>query len=317
MKNIFHVCFTSHKEVPFRSDRDMDMFFNYMSIAAFKSETDIIVDATMSTHQHCAIFCEDPFKWVRNVKAAYSQFFNRKYSRSGQLGDKGFFFLLLEGFIHVEIALAYILRNILHHGQATTAFGTQHSTIHSLFAKDMGWPKDAGLITDKNVMRSCFNRRTEIPDNYVMNSAGIFVRESVEQIQQAEAYFVSPKNFLLDMNRATKEEWLSRQDRDDVKAERITIGSIEPNVSEREAAALLANESGRNARRGLGDMAVCDLIDNIYLPHFRKSSVYQLSEDQKDLIAKELIHDHKVRYAQINRCLYFYDKLQNAVPFRY
>ena len=309
MKNFYHICFTSHREAPFRSERDMEILFNCMALAAFSTGTEILVDATMSTHQHAGILCEHPAPWVRATRGSYTCYFNRRYSRSGPLGDPGFFQLALEGFRHIEIAFSYILRNILHHGQATTAFGTVHSTIHDLFTKDFCRPAPSDLVTDRSVIRSFLPRKAEFPDNYVMNASGIFTRASVEQIRQAEAFFVTPRNFLYDMNRLSREEWLRIQDEDGITGSRIDLGAIEPFCDTEERQRLLANEGGRNAWRGLTDLDVCGMIDGEYLRRFRKSSVYQLSESQKESIARELLHGHKIPRRQINRCLFFWDKL--------
>lgn len=311
MKSFFHVCFTSHGEAPFRKERDMGVLFNCMALAAYSTGTDILVDTTMFTHQHSGMFCEDPGPWVRSTRCAYTRYFNREYSRTGALGDPGFFQLRLEGFRHIEIAFSYILRNPLHHGQATTPFGTVHSSIHDLFAKDFCWPEPQGLITDRSVIRSFLPRRAEFPDNYVMDSSGLFTRASVEQIRQAEAYFVTPRNFLFDMNRLSREDWLKIQDEDGTAGDRITLAGMEPLYGSEEVSRMLANESGRNARPDARtDLDVCAMIDGDYVPRYQKSSVYQLSESQKDQIARDLYYDRKVSKRQINRCLYFYDKLK-------
>ena len=309
MKNFYHVCFTSHQEAPFRQEEDMCILFNCMALAAYSTDTLIIVDSTMSTHQHAGVFCESPGSWVRSARCAYTRFFNRKYSRSGPLGDPGFFQLQLDGFRHIEIAFSYILRNPLHHGQATTPFGTVHSSIHDLFAKDFCRPEPSGLITDRSVIRTFLPRRAEFPDSYTMGPSGVFTRGSVEQIRQAEAYFVTPRNFLFDMNRLSREDWLKIQDEDPVTAKRISLDMMEPMHTPEEVSRMLCNESGRNARNGYSDLAVCSLIDEEYLRRFHKSSVYRLSENQKDAIARELLLGHHVSKAQINRCLYFYNKL--------
>ena len=310
MKSFYHVCFTSHHEAPFRKERDMGVLFNCMALAAFSTDTNILVDATMSTHQHAGVFCEDPGPWVRSTRCAYTRFFNREYSRSGTLGDPGFFQLQLEGFRHIEIAFSYILRNPLHHGQTTTPFGTAHSSIHSLFARDFCRPEPAGLITDRNVIRSFLPRRAEFPDHYKMDSSGLFTRGSVEQIRQAEAYFITPRNFLYDMNRLSREDWLRIQDEDGVGRDRITLGGMEPLYGQGDVSRMLMNESGRNVKPGMhADLDVCAIIDDVYVPICQKASVYQLSESQKDRIARELYYQHKVSKTQINRCLYFYDRL--------
>lgn len=289
----------------------MGILFNCMALAGYSTGTDILIDATMSTHQHAGVFCEDPAPWVRSTRCSYTRYFNREYSRNGALGEPGFFQLRLEGFRHIEIAFSYILRNPLHHGQATTPFGFNHSSIHELFAKDFCRPEPTGLITDRSVIQSFLPRRADFPDNYAMDSSGVFTRGSVEQIRQAEAYFVTPRNFLFDMNRLSREDWLKIQDEDEVKTDRITLNAMEPPFGTEEVARMLNNESGRNARNtGWSDLDVCALIDGEYVPHYRKPSVYQLTESQKDQIARELCYGHKVSKKQINRCLFFYDKLQ-------
>lgn len=144
-----------------------------------------------------------------------------------------------------------------------------------------------------------------------MDSSGLFTRAFVEQIRQAEAYFVTPRNFLYDMNRLSREDWLKIQDEDGAGRDRITLGGMEPLYGQEEVSRMLMNESGRNVKSGMhSDLDVCTLIDDEYVPGYRKASVYQLSESHKDRIARELYYEYKVSKAQINRCLYFYDRLQ-------
>lgn len=50
MKESYHICFTSHDEVMFRDEEDHGMFINLMALRGFALDTELMVDAEMSTH---------------------------------------------------------------------------------------------------------------------------------------------------------------------------------------------------------------------------------------------------------------------------
>ena len=123
MKELHHICFTSHDEVMFRDEEDHGMFVNLMALRCFSSNTEIVVDAEMSTHVHQAVFSARPLEFARRERMSYTKYFNYKYGRYGRLGQKYTFLQPVKGFMHQMTLSSYILRNGLHHSAVSAAFG--------------------------------------------------------------------------------------------------------------------------------------------------------------------------------------------------
>lgn len=52
MNDFYHVCMTAHSEVILRSEDDARDITNLIALSAFRSGTQILVDAIMSNHMH-------------------------------------------------------------------------------------------------------------------------------------------------------------------------------------------------------------------------------------------------------------------------
>ena len=273
MKELYHICFTSHDEVMYREEEDIGMFVNLLGLRSFADDTEVYVDSEMSTHAHLGVMSARPMVFARNLRISYSKYFNYKYGRKGRLGQKYTFVQLVIGFLHQLMLEIYILRNGLHHAVAATAFGYPYCSVRDLFAKELGYGLEPSARFSRQEMASFLPRHAEFPDEYEMNASGVFVRRSFMQIRQAEQYFVSPRNYLYQMNRLTTEDWIQEQIKDNTGAP-LTIGSIEQ-ADEYTVAQLLKNENGRNYKpSGMQDLDVCRLIDKDLLPSYRVASIY-------------------------------------------
>ena len=302
MKEVYHICFTSHDEVMFRDLEDHDAFVNTMALQSYSSGTELMADAEMSTHVHQAVFTDCPTEFARRERMAYTKYFNRKYGREGRFGQKYTFTVLVLGLYHILTMLSYVLRNGLHHGAAPTALGYPFCSVRDMFALDLNSAPDGSVKMSRQEMCSYLPRHADFPDSFQMNERGVFVRSSFMEIRRAEQYYSSPRNFLYQMNRLTDESWIKDQMKDDTGAP-ITLKDIE-NVDDRTVAQMLNNEYGRNFNRSrLQDLDLCMLIDNELCRPFGAKSVYQLSESQKLRIARQLKYDFHVSDSQISRCL--------------
>ena len=77
-----------------------------------------------------------------------------------------------------------------------------------------------------------------------------------------------------------------------------------PSLDEKSIAELLNNENGRNfSRSRLQDLDVCRLIDRELLPGTGATSVYRLTDTQRNRIYKLLQHEFHLQDRQIRRCL--------------
>ena len=304
MRRIYHSIITSHEEVMFRNPEDIGVFINLLALHSFRDNVDILADAEMSTHAHVGIFAENPVVFMWKLRISYDRLFNKKYGRTGRLGERGAYLGLVQGRNHICTCFSYIGRNGLHHGVAGTAFGYPYCSATSLFAADLGLYQPGKLITSREEIAGLIPRRYDFPDSFVMNAKGVFERTSFMSTQMAEAYYGSARNYLYQMNRISGDEWLDEQKQDGNGAPPLSLADMEPSFSVEE---LLKNETGRNFRPDkLTDLDVCGIIDSDYAPRYGVSSVYHMSEPQKRRILKELKYDRHVPEQQIRRCLVFW-----------
>ena len=302
MKESYHICFTSHLEVMFRDEEDHGMMLNLMALRAFASDTELLVDAEMSTHVHLNVFTDAPLTYAGNLRMSYTKYFNTKYGRKGRLGEKYTYLLKVEGFIHQMVLQNYILRNGLHHGAAATALGYKFCAARDLFAEDIGLSPEKAATLSRQDIASFLPRHSEFPDHYQMNENGVFIRRSFMEIRRAEQFYASPRNYLYQMNRLTDESW-SRDQEQDRTGKPITLGMVE-NADEKTIAQMLKNENGRQFNRSrLQDMDACRLIDHDILPGYGVTSIYQLTDTQKQRIARQLLNEFHTPETQIRRCL--------------
>lgn len=302
MKESYHICFTSHEEVMFRDEEDHGMFVNLMALRGYSQETEIVVDAEMSTHVHMGIFSREPQRYAAALRMSYTKYFNYKYDRKGRMGEKYTFQLKIEGHVHQMVFQSYILRNGLHHGASATALGYPYCSVRDLFMEDIGLVSERPVNMSRVDMLSRLPRHAEFPDQYQMNEHGVFTRRSFMEIRRAEQYYGSPRNYLYQMNRLTDESWSHEQLNDGTGAP-LTIYDIE-RTDEKSIAQMLKNESGRYySRTRMQDLDVCRLIDKDLLPSYGVTSVYLLTESEKRQIARLLYNEYHLPEHQIRRCL--------------
>ena len=302
MKNSYHICFTSHDEVMFRDKRDHDMFINLMALRAYSSRAAILADAEMSTHVHLNIVSGEPLEFAARLRMSYTKYFNKKYGRKGRFGQKYTFILSVEGFYHQMVMMNYILRNGLHHGAASNAFGYDYCSARELFRNDIGFSVDSPAIMNRQDILTFIPRHTEFPDHYLMNGDGVFVRNCFMELKLAEQYYSTPRNYLYQMNRLTDESWVQAQQKDQT-GEPITLERLEP-AGKADVEQMLRNESARSfGKNKWQDLDVCNLIDSDLCKPFGVESAYGLTDSQRQRLARLLANEFHLPQAQICRCL--------------
>ncbi len=302
MKEIYHICFTSHDEVMFRDKEDHGTFVNIMALQSYATATELMADAEMSTHVHQAVFTDTPSVFASRERMSYTKYFNAKYGRKGRFGQKYTFILKVDGFNHVATMMTYILRNGLHHAAAATAFGYPFCSVREMFSEELFLSSEIATISTRQEIASYLPRFSKFPDSFRMNKEGVFVRSSFMELRRAEHFYTTPRNFLYQMNRITDESWINEQLRDNTGAP-IKISDIE-HTDEKSIAQMLNNEYGRNfSRSRLQDLDVCSLIDNNLIGRYGVDSVYHLTDSQKKSIARQLKNEFHLSDAQICRCL--------------
>lgn len=302
MKKIYHVCISSSDEVMFRVDEDYFRAFNYFAIAAHNTNTQILCDAFMSNHIHACVISKSLREFVREFRYSFTRAFNRKYLRSGPLGERYVFITEVIGLYHILAALSYSLRNPYHHGVCSTPFGYSHSSANIFFQKELG----------KSMLSLCQGSRYDlmpshfvIPSNFMVDMNGMIMRESVLEVPQVEMLYGSARNFLFYMNRLSGEKWEKEQMADKGgESKLITLDTIENSSLKWNYERMLVHERGRSNYQRMNDIMLCDEIDNVILPQMGRRSVYTLTSSEKLKIAN-ILNSRHISDEQIKRCLCF------------
>ena len=302
MKKNYHLCLSAGEEVLFRDHEDYNRGFNCFAIALYKTGSTGLVESFMSTHCHELVQTEVPDDLMYNFRLPYSMYFNRKYHRSGKLGEKIHFTMEVVGYHHLLAAASYVLRNALHHGIVPIPYAYPHCSANAIFMKEMGKAPCQRLI-DPRHYRQFIGKTAEYPDSYKMSENGIFLRESVLDIPQVENLFATPRTYNWYMSRKSSEEWDAEQAKDQNGKAPINLAAIETGVKTDSIAKMQIYESGKENYRRPSDIDICMEIDRNILPKYGKPSIYMLTRLEKQKIAEHLYRNLKIGEKQIQRCL--------------
>ena len=286
----------------FRSRADFIRGINCLCLAAHYTEAILLAYVFMSNHVHIIVRTEDPERFMMKFRYAYNKYFNAKYHRRGRLGEEQFFKIELEGLYHLLTAIAYVLRNPVHHGICATPFGYEFSSIRGMFRKEFGWQTAEGILPRKSAYQF-IPSRSVLPERYQMSSEGMILPETVIDAQDIEHQFSTARSFLYYMNRLSGEEWIREQQQDKTGLPAITLESIEKGVRFHDLNTMLRNEHGRANYAAMTDLMLCHEIDNAIQPEFGVSSVYQLTIEQRENIVGYLRRRYSVPVLQAKRCL--------------
>lgn len=304
MKKTYHLCLSAGEEVLFRDLEDYNRGFNSFAIALYKTGSSGLVESFMSTHSHQLVQTEDPAELMYFFRISYSMYFNRKYHRSGKLGEKMHFSMEVVGYHHILAAASYVLRNALHHGIVPIPYAYPHCSANAIFMKEMGKSPCQRLI-DPRHYRRYIGKNVEYPASYKMSESGVFLRESVLDIPQVENLFATPRAFNWYMSRKSSEEWEAEQGKDKNGKAPINIATIESGVITNSTEKMLIYENGKADYRRPSDIDICTEIDRNILPKYGKPSIYMLTRQEKQQIAEHLYRNLHIGEKQIRRCLVF------------
>lgn len=286
----------------FRSREDFIRGINCLCIGAHKTESILLAYAFMSNHVHIIARTDDPEKLMMKFRFAYNKYFNAKYSRKGKLGEDNFFKIELIGLYHLLTAIAYVLRNPVHHGVCATPFGYEFSSIRGIFRKEFGWDTSENALDRKSAYRF-IPSRSVLPERFQMNHEGMILSETVIDAQDVEHQFSTARSFIYYMNRLSGEEWIREQLQDHNNLPAITLESIEEGIRLQDINTMLRNEHGRTNYTAMTDIMLCQEIDNIILPRYGSSSVYRLNIDQQTNLVELIKRKYCVSGSQAKRCL--------------
>ena len=309
MRKTYHLCYTSHKEVMYRNEEDMNRSFNGLCSALQKTGSRCLAECDIPNHHHGCYETECPGEFLQIKRQAYTHYFNEKYGRKGPLGDPGYFEMELDGLQHKLTAISYTVRQGVHHGITSTPFEWPFCSANAYFRKELGKLYGPELLLTPAQIKAVLPRRAMFDSRWKMGVDGVFLRESVIETAVVENLYASPKAFNYLVTRQSGEDWSREQEVDGNGLPPITLACFEEWVLQRATSReqtvseMLRNEKNRSIPRGKNDLQLCELIDNQYVPHYQAHSVYGLSSRQKNDIACDLFRRRLAGEAQIRRCL--------------
>lgn len=302
MKKTYHLCISAGDEVMFRDLEDYHRGFNCFALALYKTGSTGLAESIMSTHSHSLVQTTDPKAFMFNFRNPYSKYFNRKYGRTGKLGEEIHFTLEVVGHHHTLAAASYTLRQAVHHGVAPTPYAYPHCSANAIFRIEMGKFYNEALLSEKSYARF-LGRHAEWPRNYKMTASGVFTRESVLDIPQMEDRFGTARAFNFYMTRKSSEEWEAEQQKDNVIHPPVNLRTIELGVNMHDTEQMHVFESGKSDYRKTSDINLCTELDALARNRYGRQSVYQLSLKEKQEIAEFLYRVLHLSESQIRRCL--------------
>jgi len=309
MYKTYHICFTSHKEVMYRNEEDMNRSFNALCSALHKTGSRCLAETDLPNHHHGCYETEHPAELVQIKRQAYTHMFNEKYGRKGSLGDLGYFIIELQGIRHMLAALSYTIKNATHHGITSTPFEWQYCSANAYFRKELGKLYVPDLLLSPAQIEQALPRRAAFDTRWKMGVEGVFLRESVIETSLVENLYATPQAFNYLVTRKSGEDWYKEQEADGNGLPPITLEGIETQILQyapdrkQAIADMLRNEQSRHAAARMTDLQVCELIDTRYVPKYQAFSIYHMTDGQKNAIANDLSRQYRLGMAQIRRCL--------------
>lgn len=252
----------------------------------------------MSNHVHICIRGSNLKKFTKAFRYSYTRYFNSKYNRRGRLGERNFFKLEIQGLAHLLTAIAYILRNPLHHGICKTPFEYEFSSVNAAFVKELGHMAATGKLPFCQLPS-----RHKLPSHVVTGYNGVPLAASIIDVNDIEHQFSTVRTYLYFMNRLSGESWEKEQETDKNGLPPIRLYDIEAGVKGTDITHMLSNENGRNRNMKLDDIALCELIEALIGKSYKGETPYTLPEKKLNRIAEIIKEQNSISAEQLSRCL--------------
>lgn len=282
----------------FRNEEDYIRGINCLCLAAHKTDSSLLAYCFMSNHTHIGVRTENPKLLIKAFMYPYNRYFNQKYGRRGRLGEKEFFQIEIQGLYHLLTAIAYILRNPLHHGVTATPFGYKYSSISSLFKSEFGRFEQPSLMQKKS-QYLYLPDAAALPEQWKMDASGLILPESVIDVADMQHQFSTARTFMYYMNRLSGEAWEKEQLQDGINIPPVTLNNIEQGIAYQDIRTMLGNEHGRSNYTTMNDIQLCSEIDNL----MGGGSIYRASHEELVRISEYIYRNFHLSHEQIKRCL--------------
>lgn len=304
MRRTYHICLSAGNDgLLCRREEDYVRMVNCICVAALRTETVVLAFSVMSSHLHLCVRSYDHKKFMKTFRYMYTRYFNSRYHRRGRLGERNHFVLELDGLYHILTAIAYGLRNPLHHGISATPFGYPYTSANAIFRKALG--KTLPLeLERRNIYRYLPEPCDEIPSEYRMNVNGMLFPDDIIDVAEVEHLYSTPRSFLYYMNRLSGKQWEDEQRKDSSETIPVTLDDIEKGVNVQNIQEMLAAEYGKADYNAVSDIAICKMIDDYmseHCPEYR--SVYDLPLESVQSIMHHLHIKYSFPKSQLLRCL--------------
>ena len=295
MRKTYHICLSSHDEVIFRSETDLIRGFNCLAETAILTESRLLADGLLSTHWHIIIQTEDPHNFIRRYRYSYARYFNSTYGRHGRLGERKAFLTEIDGIHRLTTAISYVNRQGLHHGLTATPFGYPHCSVNAYYRRDLGKDDADCALMPAECRHQFLTRNVRIPESYRMAKNGLLMREDILDTSYVEQVYLTPRNFLFQMNKLTDERMLEEQKSEKSNTPIISIDLIEQGTPDFDVKQMLVNEQGRVNKSWMTDQDLCRLIDHYYIPQLKgkgnQATVYSLSQSERSRLLETMSRD--------------------------
>lgn len=314
MRKTYHLCLSAGDHgLLCRREEDYVRMVNCICIAALRTETVVLAFSVMSNHVHLCIRSYDPEKFMKTLRYMYTRYFNSRYHRRGRLGERNHFVLELDGLHHILTAIAYVLRNPLHHGMSATPFGYAYTSANAIFRKALGKTLPLALER-KSMYRYLPEACDEIPSAYRMDVTGMLFPDDVIDVSEVEHLFATPRSFLYYMNRLSGKQWEEEQSKDLSGTCPVTLDDIEKGIDVQTVQEMLAAEHGKADYNAVSDITICQMIDDYIADHCPECrSVYELSPESVQSIMRQLHIKYSFPKPQLLRCLSILSQKNRAI----
>ena len=304
MRRTYHLCWSCGDEVLCRTREDYIRCIICICIAAHATGSKLLAYCVMSNHAHLCIRSAEVERFITMFRYSYTRYFNSKYQRRGRLGERAFFRIELKGIYHTLAAIAYILRNPLHHGICKTPFEYEFSSVTAIFSKELGHLTSSDEITDKIVQRKLPSHH-KLPSGIKLSRTDRPLPETIIDVADLEHLFSTARTYLYYMNRISGEEWEREQEKDRLDTSPIRLENIEAGISGTSIRDMLVNENGRGRENVIQDMSLCEVIDKFVSQKFPGETVYTLGLDELAKVTSNVSQHYPVSKDQLSRCLGF------------
>ena len=305
MRKIFHICLSSHEEVMFRTEADFVRGFNCLAETALLTESRLLADGLLSTHWHTVVQTDDPDNFVRRYRYSYARYFNSTHSRQGRLGERKAFVTEIDGIHRLTTAISYVNRQGLHHGLTATPFGYPHCSVNAYYRRELGKDSMDCALMPAGCRHQFLTRNVRIPESYRMAKNGLLLREDILDTSYVEQVYLTPRNFLFQMNKLTDERIMEEQKSEKSSTPVISIDLIEQGTPDFNIKQMLVNEQGRVNKSWMTDQDLCRLIDSYYIPRLKgegsPATVYSLSPIERSRLFETMKRDlRQARFSDKN-----------------